>query len=306
MANRRRVLLLDTLLPDALILSSLVVLALPIWSQILGDRINLRASQSLPSWSHPLGTDHLGRDLLVRLSSSLVDAVLPLWATSILAAILGAAMAIFLAALSTSDISNFVMRSVRWLATIVGAVPLTIATFALAVFFEEANLKSIVLALAAVIFFQSYLQMQDRIKESHLLGYWTAHEALGGHIIQRIWIYGVRSTWTNELTVALGMQLRAAVIVEATLSYLGFGIQEPSASFGNILAAHFAESLHGKWWVMAVTLATLLLTALAPRTFIRIVTRALNFRHFRARQGFHALPTLTVSTLPKQVPTTHR
>ncbi|MEN9835706.1 MAG: hypothetical protein RL011_1899 [Pseudomonadota bacterium] len=224
MAKRQRQLLLDIV-----VLSLFGILALPRWSTLLEDRVNLRLAQSLPSWSHPLGTDHLGRDLLVRLSNAIGNAVIPLWLTTVAGAFLGAALAMILVTASRSKVGYASMQSLKFVASSLGAVPLTIATFALAVLFEEANLKAVLMALGMIVLLQTYLQLLNHVQESLGLGFWTAHEAMGGNLFDRIWRYGVRSAWANELALNLGLKLRAAVIVEATLSYLGFGIQEPVA-----------------------------------------------------------------------------
>ena len=53
-----------------------------------------------------------------------------------------------------------------------------------------------------------------------------------------------------------------AVVFEATLSYLGLGIQPPTASWGNILAD--AENFYQvAWWYIVFPAAALLLTTLA-------------------------------------------
>lgn len=76
MANRHRRILIDTG-----IICLFACITVPRWATWLDDRINLRVTQTLPSWAHPLGTDHLGRDLLVRLSHAIADAAWPLWLT---------------------------------------------------------------------------------------------------------------------------------------------------------------------------------------------------------------------------------
>ncbi|MBM4253362.1 MAG: hypothetical protein FJ146_15440 [Deltaproteobacteria bacterium] len=267
MARSRRQVLFDSG-----IICLFACITVPRWGTWLEDRINLRLTQKMPSWAHPLGTDHLGRDLLVRLARAIADAALPLWLTVLTGVSIGTLLALMLVAKAHTKFGKILRHGVNLVASIVGAIPLTLITFALAVVLEEADLKAVLLALGVSVILQSYLQLANHIEESRRLGYWTAHEALGGTLLGRIWRYGIRSAWTQELALSLGYKLRAAVIVEATLSYLGFGIQEPEASFGNILAAHFAASLHGKWWVMAATLSVLMVTAAAPQSLIRLAS----------------------------------
>jgi peptide/nickel transport system permease protein len=58
------------------------------------------------------------------------------------------------------------------------------------------------------------------------------------------------------------LYIPTAVIFEATLSYLGLGIQPPTASWGNILAD--AENFYQvAWWYVVFPAAALLITTLA-------------------------------------------
>jgi peptide/nickel transport system permease protein len=58
------------------------------------------------------------------------------------------------------------------------------------------------------------------------------------------------------------LYIPTAVVFEATLSYLGLGIQPPTASWGNILAD--AENFYQvAWWYVVFPAAALLITTLA-------------------------------------------
>lgn len=49
------------------------------WGNFLSSDIDLKNTLSLPTFNHPLGTDNLGRDLVLRLSGAFLGVVLPLW-----------------------------------------------------------------------------------------------------------------------------------------------------------------------------------------------------------------------------------
>jgi peptide/nickel transport system permease protein len=58
------------------------------------------------------------------------------------------------------------------------------------------------------------------------------------------------------------LYIPTAVVFEATLSYLGLGIQPPTASWGNILAD--AQNFYSvAWWYIVFPAAALLITTLA-------------------------------------------
>ena len=256
-------------LVDGLIITAMLTLTAVPWDKLLSHSVSLKDAHKYASLLHPLGTDHLGRDLLARLSQAVSEAVMPLWATVVAATVVGIA----LGSLTVIPVSGFIWTSIRrafdLAATLLASIPVTVTTFLLAACLEQAGTTSVIIAVGTVVCFRSYSQVRDLIRQSSLLAYWTAHEAMGGTRLTRVWHYGIFTAWRHDLLAALGLHLSGAVTIEATLSYLGFGVQEPSPSFGNILAAHFAESLKGQWWVMSITLGALMLTAATPRAVLR-------------------------------------
>jgi peptide/nickel transport system permease protein len=64
------------------------------------------------------------------------------------------------------------------------------------------------------------------------------------------------------LLVLATLSIPAAIVFEATLSYLGVGIQPPTASWGNLLAQ--AQTYYQtSWWYLIFPAVFLLLTTLA-------------------------------------------
>lgn len=240
-------------------------------------KVDLHVIDAAPTLAHPLGMDNLGRDLLARLSEAIRLSVLPLWLAVAGATLVGIALAAVSILLRERSHLRPVLLTLDATLTVIASIPVTVTAFAWAACLEEASLRSVLLSLSTVFAIRAYLVTKDLARQDAHLGYWTAHKALGGTLAARVWAYGIRSRWTPALLSCLGLHLRAAVAVEASLSYLGFGVQEPTASFGNILAAHFASYLKGHYSVLALTAAALALTAAAPSALARILNRRLAF-----------------------------
>lgn len=129
------------------------------------------------------------------------------------------------------------------------------------------------IALSLLIFVRSYLQIHELFLHDRKLGYWQAHEAIGGGMFSRIFRYGFGGSWSEPLLQSLRFHLMIAVSIEASLSYLGFGIQEPQASFGNMLSAHFNLFVKGQWYILIVIVIALWLTAKFPSILFAFLIR---------------------------------
>ncbi len=115
----------------------------------------------------------------------------------------------------------------------------------------------------------------------------------------RIMFLDILPNLLAPVLVLATLYIPTAVVFEATLSYLGLGIQPPTASWGNILAD--AQSFYQvAWWYMVFPAAALLITTLAfnllgdgirdamdPRTE-RVFAAGRNRKRRQARQAADA------------------
>jgi peptide/nickel transport system permease protein len=261
---------------DWLIVAAFLLLLLVPWSSLFSSKVSLLHQLEWPSGSHWLGTDNLGRDLLVRLSAAVRETVVPLWGGVIVMVMTGTTLAAVLCAGS---------RKVAWLqhmtdAALSGAagIPVALFAFCLAVTFETNQMWMVVLSVGLILSVHSFLFLRGLYARSEKLGYWQSHEALGGTRFGRILHYGISGDWFRDLMANLAFYLKVAVTVEASLSYLGFGVQEPQPSFGNMLASHFDSYMRGNWLGLVVITAGLVLCASAPSALVRICRSGIKIR----------------------------
>jgi peptide/nickel transport system permease protein len=233
-----------------------------------GDLANMLAAPSIQHW---LGTDNMGRDLLGRLGGAIVASVLPLWAAMVLASAAGIGIGVLLVLFGELGIwASLIKKFVKITGVVLAAVPVGIFVFALAAWLEVTGLVLVVAVLCGLCLVRNVLVVGDLFRRDAHLGYWRSHEAMGGSLASRVLRYGVADGWTWALVDLLAFHAKAAVAVEAALSYLQFGVQEPDPSFGNILASHFELALHGQWRVMVWILGGLFLTAAFPGSLARV------------------------------------
>ena len=129
----------------------------------------------------------------------------------------------------------------------------------------------------------------------------------------RIMFIDILPNLMGPVLVLATLSIPLAIIFEATLSFLGLGVQPPTASWGNLLAG--AQNYYGEaWWYLVFPALALLITTLAfnllgdgvrdaldPRTE-RILAAGRRRRRKRARSACAARADADLAVAPQPVP----
>ncbi len=211
------------------ILVVLVVVALlaPILAPYDPEAISL-AILAPPSTQHWLGTDDVGRDLFSRLMSATRISLTVGVASSILTVLLGVTMGA-LAGYFGGRIDALISTGIN----IKLAIPILPLALVLASFLET-NLVFVVLIISllswgvvARIIRAEFLSLRER--EFVIAA--SATGASTGRIVLR----HILPNSLAPIIVSATLQVASGILLESALSYLGFGIQPPQASWGNML-----------------------------------------------------------------------
>ncbi|WP_208378845.1 ABC transporter permease [Cumulibacter soli] len=228
------------------------------------DEVNLAASLRPPvfsggSWSYPLGTDQLGRDVLSRLLSGAQVSFLVALAVVLLAGVIGVMVAL-VAGYFGGRLDGVLMR----IADASMAFPLLLLAVIIVGIFGPSLLNVIiVLVLAgwpqyARVLRSEVLRLrtQDFVTMARVMGAqgrWT----ITRHIFPNI---------VGSLLVLATLQVGVAVIAEGSLSFLGIGVPPPASSWGNMLSDG-KNFLTVAWWLPVLPGVCLSLTVLAANLF---------------------------------------
>jgi peptide/nickel transport system permease protein len=226
-------------------------------TQTFPDQGETAAGLPVPPGTHGffLGTDSVGRDLLVRIlygaRISLFVGVL----TTIIATVAGVAIGM-IAGYFGGWVDGVLARFID----AVLAFPYVVLALALAARFGP----SLTLIIIVISFF-SWAAVA-RIVRGQTLSlkekeYVEAARSLGASP-WRIMFFDILPNLLAPVLVLATLLVPSAIVFEATLSFLGLGIQEPTPSWGNILA-EAANFYQQAWWYVVFPAAALLITTLA-------------------------------------------
>lgn len=204
-----------------------------------------------PSWAHWLGTDHLGRDLLTRLMyGSRVALLVGLGAVGF-AMIVGVTLGA-VAGYTRGLLDNAIMRlvdavlsfpSVMLALGIMAALGPSLTTIIIAIGVGDMPLFAR-LARSQVL----SVRERDFVTVAHAMGA-RAPRVVLRHILPHI---------MGPLMALATLQVGHAILIEAVLSFLGLGVQPPTASWGAILKTGFSYIEIAPWISIFSGLAILL------------------------------------------------
>jgi peptide/nickel transport system permease protein len=202
-----------------------------------------------------LGTDSTGRDLLVRIVYGARVSLFVGVVTTFVASALGVAIGL-MAGYFGGIIDTILAR----FTDAVLAFPYVVLAIALAVVFGP----SLTLIVIMITFFSwagiaRIVRGQTlSIKEKE---YIEAARSLGAGPF-RIMFFDILPNLLAPVLVIATLYIPQAVVFEATLSFLGLGVQPPTPSWGNMLADAL-DFYQVAWWYVVFPAAALLITTLA-------------------------------------------
>lgn len=240
----------------AIVLLYLSAFAAPLLVTHPPEQISFGARTLPPSSEHWMGTDRNGRDVYSRLIKggqvSLATGFAAVALVMTIGVLLGAAAGFF-----GGLIDGFIMR----ITDILLAIPLILLLITAASLFTPSILTTII-----VIGVSSWPGAARLVRGQFLAlknqEYVTAARSIGA----TPWQIMMRHLFPNSLAIIIvetTLWLSYAILLEASLSYLGLGVQIPTPSWGNMLRDGQSELLFGAWWLTLFPGMAIFITVLA-------------------------------------------
>lgn len=265
---RRRILGNHSFLIGAVILGA--IFAVAILSPLLAPHDpydqDLTKRLTNPFWhekkidaEHVLGTDKVGRDYLSRLIYGSQISLLIGFSTMLISGVIGTVLGV-----TAGYFGGRVDMVVNFIINTRLAMPVFLVAMAAVVAFG-ASLTVVILVLGLFLWDRFAVVMRSITMQARDLDYVKAARAMGcstPYIIVREIFPNVLSS----LTVVATVEMANAILLEAALSFLGFGVQAPTPSWG-LMLNEGREYMFFSPWLLALPGVCLFMLVLAINLF---------------------------------------
>jgi peptide/nickel transport system permease protein len=231
------------LVAPAIVLLALAgaVLFIPLLAGPAGDAVDLRGRLAAPSWAHLLGTDELGRDLLLRLAEGGRVSLLVGFVAALAAAGLGTGVGLAAgyrggradAALMRLTDGVIALPLLPLLVVLAALDPKKLGLGALADS-DALSLYRIIVLVALVGWTTVARLVRGATLSLKAQEFVRAAEAIGASPL-RIALVHILPNLASPLIVATTLSVGEIILLESVLSFLGLGVAPPLASWGNML-----------------------------------------------------------------------
>jgi peptide/nickel transport system permease protein len=207
------------------------------------------------SWTHVLGTDQLGRDYLSRLIYGSRISLLVGATAAAMSAMIGTTLGVL-----GGYFGGRVDLVITFIITTRLAMPVILVALAVAAFIGS-SLEIVIAVLGLLLWDRFAVVTRSATMQVRALDYIAAARAIGSSTA-RIILVEILPNIANALVVVATLEMAQAILLEATLSFLGLGIPPPAPSWG-LMVAEGKEYMFFSPWVITIPGAALFALVLA-------------------------------------------
>lgn len=226
-------------------ISSTLLIAIMIAAQLMSNQAiatNFSQQNLAPSWAHPFGTDWLGRDMFTRtikgLSISIQIGLLASSVSVVIALVLG---------MCAATMGKKVDTAISWLVDLFMGVPHLVALVLIAVVFGG-GAKGVIIGVALTHWPSLTRVIRSEVMQVRTSQYVQISRHLGR---SRLWIATkhILPHLLPQFFVGLILIFPHAILHEAAITFLGFGLSPHSPAIGVILSESMGYLAAGMWWL---------------------------------------------------------
>ena len=196
-----------------------------------------------PSGTHPFGTDNLGYDEFARVLRGTQRSLEIAFSVAVLATLIGTIWGA-VAGYYRGWLDTLMMR----IADLFLTIPILAAGALLSHHFQSAGWWALALVIAGLAWPAVARIVRGQTLSLREKEYVEAGRSMGakdGRIIFRHILPNV----VGQIIVVVTIQIAFAILLESSLSYLGFGVQPPDTSLGTLISTAQTALQGGQWWL---------------------------------------------------------
>ncbi|HSP34799.1 MAG TPA: ABC transporter permease [Thermoanaerobaculia bacterium] len=237
------------------VLITIVAIVAPLVAPYAPNAIDLAAHLQPPSSHHLLGTDDLGRDVLARMIHGSRVSLVVGYSATVLSLVIGS----LLGALA-GYYGGFVDWIVSRLIEVVLCFPFLFLVLGIVALFRP-SLYTVLAALAITSWTTEARFVWAEFLRIRELDYAQAARASGARDARIIFRHMLPNALAPVI-VSASFGVASAILAESALSFLGFGVAVPTASWGSILGVA-QEYVGFAWWLIVFPGVAIFLTVAA-------------------------------------------
>ncbi len=243
---------------SVLLILILIVMILPFFIKYDPDVISLSSILKPPSLEHLFGTDDIGRDVFTRIiyggRVSISIGIFSAFAAITIGSVIGAISGYY------GGIIDSILMRFTDLALTIPVMPLLMILGAI----FKPNPFFLIIIIGLFNWMSTARLVRGQFLTLRTLDFVTAARALGNNDFRIIFLHIIPNAFA-AIIISATLTVGRAIILESVLSFLGVGINPPTASWGNMLQGAQSYIMTAPW------------LAIIPGMFILFTVLSINF-----------------------------
>ena len=218
---------------------------------------NLRKILQPPSSEHLLGTDNVGRDVFSRLLFGGRITVLVSVCSMLLQLFIGSTLGA-IAGYFSGIVDMFMARA----ADAVMSFPFLVISMSVLVVLDSSTFK-LIMVIGLLMWPRIFRVVRAEVIRLKNMDYVLSARALGLSACE-VLVFHLLPNMFSLIVVSCTLSIAQGILIEASMSFLGLGVQPPQPSWGNMLSAAQNMSIfQHNWWLWIPAGSLVVITALA-------------------------------------------